>query len=57
MISSPRWNRLRFLRACLRDETLASDAFSEFSEDLVRGIAGFRGSASPAPRWRSATSG
>jgi RNA polymerase sigma-70 factor (ECF subfamily) len=37
---------LRFLRSCLHNETLASDAFSEFSEDLLRGLPAFRGNAS-----------
>lgn len=34
---------LRFMRSSLRDETLAGDAFSEFSEDLLRGLDRFRG--------------
>jgi RNA polymerase sigma-70 factor (ECF subfamily) len=37
---------LRFARSCIRNEALACDAFSEFSEDLLRGIGDFRGSAS-----------
>lgn len=37
---------LRFMRSSLRDEALARDAFSEFSEDLLRGLRGFRGEAS-----------
>lgn len=37
---------LGYLRAVLRDETDAADAFSLFSEHVWRGIGGFRGEAS-----------
>ncbi len=37
---------LRYLRSILRDEALAGDAFSEFAEDLWRGLPEFRGDAS-----------
>ena len=37
---------LRFLRALLRDEEDAADAFSEFAENLWTGLATFRGDAS-----------
>ncbi len=37
---------LRFLRALLRDEEDAADAFSEFAENLWSGLATFRGDAS-----------
>jgi RNA polymerase sigma-70 factor (ECF subfamily) len=37
---------LRFLRALLRDEADAADAFSEFAEDLWTGLEAFRGEAS-----------
>jgi RNA polymerase sigma-70 factor (ECF subfamily) len=37
---------LRFLRALLRDETDAADAFSEFAENLWTGLETFRGEAS-----------
>lgn len=36
---------LRYLRSLLRDEALASDAFSAFAEHLWRGLAAFRGEA------------
>jgi RNA polymerase sigma-70 factor (ECF subfamily) len=34
---------LRFIRSAVRDEELAADAFSEFAEDLWRGLPAFRG--------------
>lgn len=37
---------LGFLHAVARDEDLASEAFSAFSEDLLRGLPGFRWDAS-----------
>jgi RNA polymerase sigma-70 factor, ECF subfamily len=37
---------LGYLRGVLRDEDLAGDAFSQFGENVWRGIAGFRGDAS-----------
>jgi RNA polymerase sigma-70 factor (ECF subfamily) len=37
---------LGYLRGVLRDEGLAGDAFSQFGENVWRGIAGFRGDAS-----------
>jgi len=37
---------LRFLRALLRDEADAADAFSEFAENLWTGLETFRGEAS-----------
>jgi len=37
---------LRFLRALLRDEADAADAFSEFAEHLWTGLGAFRGEAS-----------
>ncbi|HTP28555.1 MAG TPA: sigma-70 family RNA polymerase sigma factor [Anaeromyxobacteraceae bacterium] len=37
---------LRFLRSVLRDEEDAADAFSQFSENLWKGIARFRGRSS-----------
>jgi RNA polymerase sigma-70 factor (ECF subfamily) len=37
---------LGYLHAVVRDEALASDAFSAFCEDLWRGIGGFRGECS-----------
>ena len=37
---------LRYVRSTIRDEELAADAFSEFAEDLWRGLPGFRGEAS-----------
>jgi RNA polymerase sigma-70 factor (ECF subfamily) len=36
----------RYQRSALRDEALAADAFSEFAEDLWRGLPEFRGDAS-----------
>lgn len=35
----------RFIRAALHDEALAADAFSAFTEDVVRALPGFRGDA------------
>jgi RNA polymerase sigma-70 factor (ECF subfamily) len=37
---------IRFVRSSLRDEELAADAFSEFAEDLWKGLSSFRGDAS-----------
>ena len=37
---------LRFLRSVLRDEEDAADAFSQFAENLWRGLPGFRGQSS-----------
>jgi RNA polymerase sigma-70 factor (ECF subfamily) len=37
---------LRYLRAMLRDEDLAADAFSQWAENLWKGLAGYRGDAS-----------
>jgi len=37
---------LGYLRGVLRDEALAGDAFSQFGENVWRGIANFRGDAS-----------
>ncbi len=37
---------LRYLRALLRDEDLAAEAFSSFAERLWKGLAGWRGDAS-----------
>jgi RNA polymerase sigma-70 factor (ECF subfamily) len=37
---------LRYVRSTIRDEELAADAFSEFAENLWRGLPGFRGEAS-----------
>lgn len=37
---------LRFTRAVAREEALAADGFSEFAEDLWRGLPSFRGDAS-----------
>ena len=37
---------LRYLRAMLRDEDVAADAFSMFAERLWKGIASFRGESS-----------
>jgi len=37
---------LRYLRAMLRDEDVAADAFSVFAEKLWKGIASFRGESS-----------
>jgi RNA polymerase sigma-70 factor (ECF subfamily) len=41
---------LGYLQAVTRDDTLAAEAFSEFSEDVWRGIAGYRGDA-PLRAW------
>lgn len=37
---------LRFLRSVLRDEEDAADAFSQFAENLWKGLPGFRGQSS-----------
>jgi RNA polymerase sigma-70 factor (ECF subfamily) len=37
---------LRYVRSAVRDEELAADAFSEFAEDLWRGLPSFRGDSS-----------
>jgi RNA polymerase sigma-70 factor (ECF subfamily) len=37
---------LRYLRALLRDEADAADAFSQFAENLWKGLPGYRGGAS-----------
>src|SRR5512138_2505847 len=37
---------LRYLRSMLRDEDAAADAFSQFAENLWKGIASFRGQSS-----------
>jgi len=37
---------LRYLRSVLQDEELAADAFSQFAENLWRGLPTFRGDAS-----------
>jgi RNA polymerase sigma-70 factor (ECF subfamily) len=37
---------LRYLRSMLRDEDAARDAFSQFAENLWKGIASFRGQSS-----------
>lgn len=37
---------LRYVRSSLRNEELAADAFSEFAEDLWKGLGSFRGESS-----------